>query len=311
MGTGLALDFDNGGAEVGLDDSGLPAVDDAGRPPLPDAETAPEAVNAITARVLASDEEEVAISGPPDGSVTLFAGYIDPDGNRWQQAEVRELRGRDEESMARAFATGDMTRYIDAIVRAGTVRIGEVEDSKELTKVLDTLLVGDRDMLVLQIRRLAYGDTIHLNVKCPFCEEKFEVNYSFSEDVPLKQFQIEGVGDYTQRQFDIDLPGGSVCEIRLTDGRAQKAVFTPENSKRTDAEINTLLLAELVTSIDGKTVRGVGPILDMAAKDRAHLLRWLTDNQPGPQYGDVKQECPDCMREFPLVMSLRDMFRAE
>lgn len=308
MGTGLALDFANGGEETLLNKEGLPAVDDEGRPPLPDADTEPEQVNAVTARALAPDED-VVISGPPSGSVQLLAGYIDSDGSRWTQAEVRELRGRDEEAMARAFATGDMTRYIDAIVRAGTISLGPVTDVKELEGALDKLLIGDRDLLVLQIRRMAYGDTIRLDVTCPFCKGRFDVDYSFSDDVPIKQFEVEGAGDPTQRLYDIEVPSGAVAEIRLLDGRAQKLVFTPENSKKTDAELNTLLLAELLTSFGGRAVKGVSPVLDMSAKDRVHLLRWLDESQPGPQYNDVKQECPDCMREFPLVVSLRDMFR--
>lgn len=308
MGTGMVMDFANGGVEATLDDDGLPQTDGEGRPPLPDADTQPEQLNAITARVLAPDDD-VTISGPPDGSVQLFAGYVDQDGNRWVDAEVRELRGRDEEAMARALATGDLTRYIDAIVRAGTVRVGEIEDPKELQKALDSLLVGDRDMLVLQTRRLAYGDELRLDVKCPFCEATFEVNYLFGSDIPLKQFTA--TEDRSQRLFDIELPSGGAAEIRLTDGKAQKLIFTTENSKKTDAEINTLLLTELLLSYNGKPVRGVGPVLDMAVKDRAHLLEWLMDNQPGPQYQDVKQECPDCLREFPLVVSLRDMFRPE
>lgn len=311
MGTAMALDFENGGAEVTLDGSGLPQVDGQGRPPLPDTEVEPDRVNAITAAVLADQPEDITISGPPDGSVTLIAGYIDPSGNRFTSAEVRELRGRDEEALARALASGDITRYVDTIVRTGTIRIGELTeevDAKEFAKALDSLLIGDRDLLTLQIRRLAYGDTMQLDVKCPWpeCAAEFSVDYSFSADVPLRPWEQD---DKSQRLFDIELPSGGVAEIKPLDGRAQKAVFTPENGKKTPAELNTLLLRELVVSIDGKAVKGVGPILDMASKDRVHLLEWVNDNQPGPRYDEVKQECPDCVREFPLVVSLRDMFR--
>lgn len=307
----MVMDFADGGQEKVLTGDGvMPPVDEHGVPPLPeeiDAETQPDRVNAITAAALASDEpEDFTISGPPDGSVTLIAGYVDPSGNRYVGAEVRELRGRDEEALARAVANGDMMRYVDTIVRVGTVRIGEVTDERELQTALDSLLIGDRDVLAMQIRRLAYGDIMKLDVRCPFCTEEFQVEYSFANDVPLKAFEQD---DLSQRLFDIELPGGGVAEIRLTDGKAQKAVFTPENMKRTDAEINTLLLKELVLSLDGKPVKGVGPILDMLSKDRVHLLQWLADNQPGPQYGDVKQDCPDCEREFPLVVTTRDMFR--
>ena len=309
MTAGMALDFDNGGAEVPLD----PALDSLPVPgreqqQLPDPETNPDGFNAITASVLGDDEDDILIEGPPDGSARLLAGFVDADSNRWTECTVRELRGRDEEQLERAFATGDMGRYIDAIVKAGVVSIGPVEEAKELTKALDTLLIGDRDLLVLQIRRMAYGDTQRLNVRCPFCETAFEVDYSYSNDVPLKQYDVD---DRNQRLFDVDLPSGAVCEVRLVDGRAQKLVYTSENVKKTESELNTLLLTELLVSLDGKPVRGPGPVLDMPMRDRLHLLRFLVERQPGPQYGDVKQECADCAREFPLVMTLRDMFRGD
>lgn len=302
----MALDFDNGGAEVVLDKDGFPETDGDGRPPLPDVDLDPEKVNAITARALSDEPEDFTISGPPDGSAKLIAGYVDPSGNRWTTAQIRELRGRDEEALARALATGDMTRYIDTIVKVGVVSLGEIEDPKELTTALDELLVGDRDYLIMQIRRLAYGDDMKLDVQCPFCEEKFTVEYSFANDVPLRPFEQD---DRSQRLFDVDLPSGSVAEMRLIDGKAQKRVFTTENIKKTDAELNTLLLREVTLSFDRKPIKGVGPILDMASKDRTHLLHWLQDNQPGPRYADVTQECPACVREFPLVVSLREMFR--
>jgi hypothetical protein len=305
--TGMALDFDNGGQEVPID----PALDALPNPVKGeelDPALDPDRFNAISAALLEDEPEDIKIDGPPDGSARLLAGYIDGAGNRWTDVTIRELRGRDEEQLERAFVTGDMTRYIDAILRAGVVQLGPLDESKELAKALDSLLIGDRDVLVLQVRRMAYGDTQRLNVRCPFCEHQFQVDYSYSQDVPMKGFEVD---DRSQRLFDLELPGGSVCELRLVDGTAQKLVYTPENMKRTEAELNTLLLAELLVTIDGKPVRGTGPVLDLRMRDRLHILKWLVEQQPGPQYSDVNQECSSCTREFPLVMTLRDMFRGD
>lgn len=307
MAAGMTLDFDNGGLEVPLDPA-LDALPVPGRGPMQVTADDPDRLNAVSAAVLAEPEEDILIEGPPDGSARLLAGFVDEEGSRWTEVTIRELRGRDEEHLERAYATNDMGRYIDAIVKAGVVQLGPLEESKELHKALDTLLIGDRDLLVMQVRRLAYGDTQRLTVRCPFCESQFKVDYSYSKDVPLKQFEVD---DKSQRLYDVQLPSGAVCEARLVDGKAQKLVYTPENMKRTEAELNTLLLTELLVSLDGRPVKGVGPVLDMRSKDRLHLLRWLVDNQPGPQYGDVKQECDNCTREFPLVMTLREMFRGD
>lgn len=309
----MVMDFDNGGAEVMLDSEldKLPVPGrDAEVSDLPDPEVDPDRFNAVTAAVLGDEPtEDFSIKGPPDGSVTLIAGYVSDDGQRYTSAEVRELRGRDEEAIERALATGDLTRYIDAIVRAGTVRIGEVTEDRELAKVLDKLWIGDRDLLVLQIRRATYGDKQQLTVKCPFCNEQFDVIYSYSDDVPLKDVEIDGWTDRTQRVFDIECPSGAMVEMRVVDGAAQKKVYAGENLKKTDAELNSMLLRELIVSIDGAPVRGMGPILELSSRDRAFLLKWMVKAQPGPQYSEVNQECPECLKSFPLVMTIREMFR--
>ena len=226
---------------------------------------------------------------------------------RVQSAEVRELRGRDEEVIAKAKATGDPVRLLDAILRVGVVSVGDITEQPALNKALDKLLLGDRDLLVMQIRRLAFGDTIRLDVTCPYCDTEFTVDYSFADDVPLKAH--EASSDKAQRLFDLETPSGKAVEIALIDGEAQKRVFTPENVNKTGAELNTLMLREVVKSIDGKPVKGVGPILDLPTRDRRYLVDWLGENVCGPQYADVKQECDQCARSFPLVMTLRDMFR--
>lgn len=311
--TGMALDFTNGGEEimVGPTDPLLDALPLPGDEALPDPEMEPEKFNAISRAVLEDESEDFVISGPPKTATTLIAGYVDDSGHRYTSAEVRELRGRDEEAIERARISDDTGRYLDAIVRAGTVRVGEIEDPKDLAKALDTLLLGDRELLIMQIRRVSFGDTMELNLKCPFCDDEFKVQYSFADDVPLRPFDVEGCHDKSQRLFDVQLPSGTDCEVRLVDGAAQKKVYTPENTKKTLEELNTLILTELLVSVGGRPVKGVGPVLDMSSRDRKFLLRWLASSQPGPQYDEVKQNCPTCEREFPLVISTRDMFRGD
>lgn len=312
----MAVDFANDGAEVVVDLATGSKLDSDGFPEaLNDVVLAaddPSRFQALTDAALAqTTTEDFSISGPPDGRVTLIGGYVTADGQRFTDAEVKELNGADEEAIAKALATKDMARYIDTLVKVGTTRLGEITDRKELVAAVDTLLIGDRDLLIMQIRRSTFGDKMRLDVTCPWCDHEFQVDYSFADDVPLRGINIEGAHDPAQRLFDIELPTGKSAAVRLVDGTAQKRIFTLDNLEKTAEELNTIMLAELVDNIDGKAVNGLGPIREMVARDRKVLVDFLADSQPGPQYNDVKQECPDCAREFPLPITVRDMFRGD
>ena len=272
--------------------------------------TDPVAINKVAAALATSEpENDPMMEAPPDTSVRLLAGYVAADGARSTDVEIRDLRGRDEEVIAKAVATGDTGRFIDAVVRCGVVRIGTVEDEKGLRAALDSLLIGDRNLLCMEIRRLAYGDTMELSVVCPLCSHQFGIIYSFRNDVPIKPWAPEG--DPETRLFSVTAPSGAVVTIRSIDGTAQKKVFTPDNIRdRSDEERNTLLLAELIRDIDGRAVLGTAQILDQTSRDRRFLLKWIAENQPGPNYAGVMQECPDCQREFALgAVDMYQMFR--
>jgi hypothetical protein len=90
---------------------------------------------------------EEDIVPPPSGEVKLLAGlYNSFTGELTDTAEVRELTGADEEAIAKIT---DYGRSLLAILERGTVKIGDKPATKE---VLDKLLAGDRDYLLMKIR---------------------------------------------------------------------------------------------------------------------------------------------------------------
>ena len=89
--------------------------------------------------------KEVEITPPSDTIVTLPGGYITSTGEVITEAEVRELNGKDEEAISKAINLG---RALITILQRGTVKIG-TETATET--MLDQMLIGDRDQLLLGI----------------------------------------------------------------------------------------------------------------------------------------------------------------
>jgi hypothetical protein len=262
------------------------------------------------------DDKPILISAPPDGTVTLPGGYLS-EGGVIKEARVRELCGEDEEELSRPAVTRDFTKFINTLLVRCVERIGDHPCTQEM---LDDLLIGDRDMLLQGIRIATYGDVMRLDLTCPRldCKHEFQVDYSFTKDVKVRQ--LDGLVvklrdgrdvitlDAARHTYFVPLRKGGSVEINLINGGTQRSVYTAENSQRTAAEINTMLLKRCILTIDGDPVP-MAAIRSMGTADRQALLQFLTDSQPGPLWDEVKQACPECDREFPLVIDVATMFR--
>lgn len=244
-----------------------------------------------------SGDEVPLIEEPSPDSVDLPGGLV-IDGEVFRQAVVRELNGDDEEHLARALV-GNPMRFNQVLLERGAVSIGPHQATEEL---LDKLYIGDRDMLILGIRRATYGDTMDLTVACGHCGVDSVIRVTFTDDIPIKKL----AWDASQLDHEIELRHG-VAIVRLATGGVQRYVNALEN--KTVAEINTELFAKCVVSINGEMVNGrLEPVKKLSMPDRMTVSNWLIDNQPGPQYDEVKHACTVCGKETPLALQAGDLF---
>lgn len=269
----------------------------------------PEAASALAASILSEDDKD---SGPPTVAVPFIqpppesifklpgGGLLDSDGIMHDEIEVRELTGADEEALSKAEITKSMARYMNLIVKRGLVRIGEHDAPSD--KLLGELLIGDREMILLAIRRATYGDTMELTMICPNCGAAVDANYDLASEIPIRS-----LADPFQRRIDVTLRNGRVAVVRLPTAADQDALLGLQNKTR--AEANTVLLSRCLHSIDGLPAASMGVAQGLGIKDRRIILDGLTDVQPGPKYGEVMVECPGCGSESPSVISLLDLFR--
>jgi hypothetical protein len=244
--------------------------------------------------VVASGASKVTTTPPPDTDVELLGGLLDPDKGFISTAEIRELTGLDEEIISKITDPG---KALLTILERATVKIGDEPASKEM---LDALYAGDRELLLLAIRKATFGSDVKLGPgECPSCnlEQVFEID--LSKDVPLKKLDGE-------HNFTLNCKVGEVV-VALPTGTTQKAIVTSTN--KTSAELDTILLKNCIESINGMPVIGMDDVRKLSLKDRRDILQEITNRNPGPQLSQIKIPCQSCGTEVPLPLTLAELFR--
>jgi len=234
------------------------------------------------------------IVAPTDVLVDLPGGTV-INGEVIKTAVVRELNGKDEEALIRADNAGKM---FSIVVNRATVSLG---DHKATDELLDKLLVGDRDAILLGIYRATFGDTAELAGYCEGCSEFKTVEINVVEDIKSRVLP-----DPTATTFIVKGRNKEFV-VALPTGIAQKKMLA--NPDATIAENLTTLLEQTIMEIDGKPVFSKAQIQALGLVDRRTIADEIADRNPGPQFDPVKVTCPDCESEVQVPINLGDLFR--
>ena len=239
-------------------------------------------------------EKEVKILPPSENIVTLPGGFITDAGEVITEVEVRELNGNDEEAIARAANVG---KALLTILQRGTVRIG---DQKADEKVLDQLLSGDRDTILLAIFKATFGHTTEVPVFMG--GEMRDVEVDLNTDIKYKiltdpindrVFTVKG----RKNEFTVQLPTGTT----------QKEIIM--NSDKSQAELTTLMLEGTVMKIDNSPVVSKQQVRNLGLVDRKRIVDEINDRIPGPQFDEISITDPDTGSEVKVPISFGTLFR--
>lgn len=154
----------------------------------------PEAATAATQALLKEDRNsgEPVISTPGEKHVTLERG-ICRDGTWYREAEVKELTGADEEAIAAAGSSS--YKVFDTLLLRGVRTVGNETMNRKLAA---ELLIGDRELLVMAVRRATFGDTVEFTeLPCPYCKELIDLT------VPLGAIPFTHLADPEQTEFEV------------------------------------------------------------------------------------------------------------
>lgn len=253
-----------------------------------------ELVSKYAQQAMEVPEQVITSRAPSDTTVDLPGGYVF-NGELIKTAEVRELNGADEEAIAKA---GGRSRALNILLQRGLVKLGSKEATKE---DLDNLLSGDRDAIIVGIRRVTFGDGLDLVMRCYHCSEEQQTAISLTDDIPTRTLESE-----LDRAWTMQTKSGPV-DVALPTGVVQKKLM--ENADKSSAEINTLLLAGCVLSVNGVPSMGAHTALSLGMVDRTKIVDEILDRNPGPRLGEVKKACKACGELVEVPLSLLDLFR--
>lgn len=261
----------------------------------------PALANSLIQDIINNTEQEVLettepdIEAPSELVVDLPGGHVTTVGEIINEAEVRELTGRDEEAAAKA---NSIAKTFSTVIQRGVVRIGSEQATQAL---LDSLLAGDRDYLMLHIYAATFGNTLEAHPYCGTCDDRVDVTINLLKDVPVKR--LESAYD---RNFTVECSAGTV-EVSLPTGQAQLAMLSAAD--KNFSELSTILLSETVTKIGRMPVMGPAQILDLTIRDRRKISEEIIARNPGPQFQDTTVTCPMCASTLEVPLSLAALFQ--
>ena len=186
-------------------------------------------------------------------ATTLPIGYW-TGGAYWREAHLRQLTGADHiflmeqgrELLPAHWITETLARCISEL---GPIR-GSTDELKEAIR---SLTVGDREALLLQLRRFTSGDRLNCVLSCPRpkCQEKLEFEITISD--LLRSDEAEARPEHELTVFGED--GRTILvKFRLPSGADQEAVASLGLTDIADGAETLLRRCVLSVSQDGKFI---------------------------------------------------------
>ena len=237
----------------------------------------------------------------PPNTVTLPGGYIDKDRRLHRECRIREINGSDEEAMARELRspTVNVPRIVDLLLKRCVIAVGDIEPVP--TSVLNSMLIGDRAALILNVRMLTFGEDWEVpDFPCRLCGQ------NFGTIVELPSIVIKDMDNPAVQEIEVELRHDHTATVGLLTGQVQLDMVG--DGTRTGPEEITIAIDRCIRTLDGSPV--VGPVAQkMSMADRRKIALAMAEAQPGPRLEEVVVTCTKCDREAEYSVSLVDLFR--
>jgi len=213
---------------------------------------------------------------PTDAIKIPSGGLIYPTTSPLHKAkdiELRQMTAADEDVLtSRALIRSG--KAIDLVIKNCVV---------DRSIDIDTLLLGDKNALMIALRTTSYGIDYSVQITCPSCSEesKFEADLGKLEMNSLSIEPVEG----GVNSFAFEVPSGRIIEFKfLTSGDQKQITETQANLKKaTNSQVDnniTSRFASQILSVDGNSDVVGEYVRNMTARDSRALRGYIDENEP-------------------------------
>ena len=245
-------------------------------------------------------------SDPFGTEVTLPAGLWSK-GEVHRSVEITPMTGLTRKAIARKEARANPAKITETILRQCVTRIGPYMITN--SKILESLVLGDRDFLMLEIRRVSMGDTFKANVTCKSCNSDIEVTFDIDELDVIRTTDDDLEVVDGQRVFRIQDESLRIDAVmRYPMGEDQEILTS--NMNRNPVEASFKLYAACMLEWNGEK----GPFRSnlferMPVRQLDEFEDQFSRAQPGPVF-EQAVDCPSCAANIEFTFEGSDfLFR--
>ena len=162
----------------------------------------------------------------------------------------------------------------------------------------DSLLVGDKNAIIVQLRAKAYGYDYGATVQCPACSSKSKFSFNLAELALNSGEMSEGTEKLDNGNISITLSNGWVVECRMLNGKDEVRLLKQSQMKekrKIESSPVTDFLNSIIVSVSGHKDREIikKAVAFMSSSDTYRLRKSYSLAIPGV---DMRQdfECKSC-----------------
>lgn len=244
--------------------------------------------------------------------VRLPIGYTDGSGHIHRQAFIRKMRGYDEDLLYdRALSAGQL---VTQLLANCMVRLGDLKSVD--SDIVAQLYTADRNLLLVEIRRLTLGDLMQAHYRCPQCGATVAV----VEDLGIMEVRSLGDGEQPEEialMLDdgfVDKEGTLHKELTLRLPRGADEEFVSPMAERNQIGAQDALVLRCVRkfgTLPASVLQayGVKILRELTLGDRQRIQEALSEHAPGIGLKRWMQ-CGSCGGHFQGVVDMTRFFVA-